>query len=167
MEFQKLWDNYPTIQGDKAPCRTDGIKNFQDQCAIRLGAALSSNGVKTTNLVPKARHCWYHNTSDGHILAAEELASGLTNYSMPGVSHKESVNPATYQKELAGRKGIIFFKDFWQRDGEIYRNRSGDHIDLWNGSRLTDWRTWFFISSTFNLGGNYSKSKEIWFWEVQ
>lgn len=61
INFQKLWDTYPTIQGDKAPCKTDGVKNFQ----------------------------------------------------------------------------------------------------------LTDWRTWFVISSTFNLGGNFSKSKEIWFWEIQ
>lgn len=167
INFQKLWDTYPTIQGDKAPCKTDGVKNFQDQCAIRLGAALSNNGVKTTSLVPKSRHCWHHEVSEGHIFAAEELATGLMKFSIPGIAKKADVDPSTFQNDLSGKKGIVFFKDFWQRDGETYRNRSGDHIDLWNGSRLTDWRTWFVISSTFNLGGNFSKSKEIWFGEIQ
>ncbi len=167
VKFQKLWDSHPNIQGDKAPCKTNGVKNFQDQCAIRLGTALSSNGVKTTNLVPKVRHCWHHETSEGHVLAAEELANGLLKYPILGIAKKIEVGSGTFQKTLSNKKGIVFFKDFWQRDGENFRNRSGDHIDLWNGSRLTDWRTWFLISSTFNLGGNYSKSKEIWFWGVQ
>jgi hypothetical protein len=165
--FQKLWDSYPTIQGDKAPCKTQGKKNFDDQCAIRLGAALADNGVKTTNLVPKSRHCWHHDVNEGHVLAAEELALGLARYPIGGIQRKIEISPDTFQKDISGKKGIVFFKDFWTRNGENFRNRSGDHIDLWNGSRLTDWRTWFLISSTFNTGGTYSKSKEVWFWRVQ
>lgn len=166
IKFTKLWESYPTIQGDKAPCKTNGKKNFEDQCAIRLGVALASSGVKTTNLVPKGRHCWHHESSQGHVLAAEELANGLARFPIGGIQKKIKIDPATFQKDISGKKGIIFFKDFWTRNGENFRNRSGDHIDLWNGSRLTDWRTWFLISSTFNTGGNYSKSKEIWFWRV-
>lgn len=166
IKFQKLWEAYPTIQGDKTPCKTNGIVNFSDQCAIRLGAALAKNGVKTTNLVTKGRHCWQHETSEGHILAAEELANGLARFPIGGVQRKIELATDSFQKEIAGKKGIIFFKDFWTRDGESFRNRSGDHIDLWNGSRLTDWRTWFLISATFNTGGTYSKSKEIWFWRM-
>jgi hypothetical protein len=82
----------------------------------------------------------------------------------------EEINPSDYQRDLNHIQGIIFFKDFWQRtvngNKETFRNRSGDHIDLWNGSRLTDWRTWFAISSVLNTGGVYGKSKEIWFWRV-
>lgn len=164
--FQELWKAYPTVQGDKSPCKTDGKKNFEDQCAIRLGTALSRNGVDTTNLVPKGRHCWHHESSQGHVLAAEELANGLVRFPIAGVHKCLKIDPNTFQKDISGKNGIIFFKDFWARSGESFRNRSGDHIDLWNGSRLTDWRTWFLISATFNLGGNYSKSKEVWFWRV-
>ena len=164
--FQKLWDAYPTIQGDTAPCKTDDKKNFEDQCAIRLGVALARNGVQTTNLVPTGRHCWQHETNEGHVLAAEELANGLLKFPIAGVQRKIDINPTTFQKEIVDKKGIVFFKDFWTRNGESFRNRSGDHIDLWNGNRLTDWRTWFLISSTFNTGGNYNKSKQIWFWSV-
>jgi hypothetical protein len=166
IKFQQLWDSYPTIQGDKTPCTTNGKTNFDDQCAIRLGSALAKNGVKTTNLVPKGRHCWQHDISEGHVLAAEELANGLARFHIGGIQKKIEINPSTFQKDLIGKKGIIFFKDFWTRNGESFRNRSGDHIDLWNGSPLTDWRTWFLMSATFNTGGTYSRSKEIWFWRV-
>lgn len=53
LEFKKMWENYPTIQGESAPCKTNGKKNFDDQCAIRLGACLVSCGVDTTNSFPK------------------------------------------------------------------------------------------------------------------
>ena len=85
IKFQKLWDSYPTIQGDKAPCKTKGEKNFEDQCAIRLGAALANSGVKTTNLVSKGHHCWHHKVTEGHVLAAEELALGLARFPLDGV----------------------------------------------------------------------------------
>jgi len=166
INFKNLWDAYPTIQGEKAPCKTNGKKNFEDQCAIRLGAALANNGVKTINLVPKGRHCWHHETSEGHILAAEEMASGLSRFPIAGIQNKTEIDPKTFQDDISGKKGIVFFKDFWTRSGESFGNRSGDHIDLWDGNRLTDWRTWFLISSVFNTGGNYKKSKKIWFWRV-
>ena len=37
--FDTLWKNHPQILGDAAPCRTNGAKNFSDQCAINLGVA--------------------------------------------------------------------------------------------------------------------------------
>ncbi|WP_281555998.1 T6SS effector amidase Tae4 family protein [Thalassomonas sp. RHCl1] len=163
LKFKELWNKHPTIQGDDAPCRTNGEKNFLNQCAIRMGACLASNGVDTLNLVSKDRHCWHHNISSGHVLSAEELARGLDRNPISGLEKKASVDPLSYQKTISGKTGIIFCKNFWKRPGETFRNRSGDHIDLWNGSRLTDWRTWFIISATFNTGGNYGKSKEIWF----
>jgi hypothetical protein len=166
IDFNRLWESYPTIQGEKFPCKTNEENNFDDQCAIRLGAALAKNGVKTTTLVQKSRHCWQHGTAEGHVLAAEELAKGLARVPIDGIQKKRDIDPSTFQKDITGKKGILFFKDFWARNNETFRNRSGDHIDLWNGSRLTDWRTWLLISSTLNTGGSYSKSKEIWFWRV-
>ncbi|MGR5150039.1 type VI secretion system amidase effector protein Tae4 [Photobacterium alginatilyticum] len=167
IRFKNLWEEHPTITGDKTPCSTDGKPNFSDQCAIRLGAALAASGVDTRKLVSKARHCWFHDISEGHVLAAEELARGLARQPLKGVGKVQKIDPNNFARALSGKTGIIFFKDFWARDNELFRNRTGDHIDLWNGSRLSDWRTWFMISSVFNAGSNYAKSKEIWFWSVK
>lgn len=103
IKFKELWDSYPTIQGEKAPCKTDGKKNFEDQCAIRLGVSLAQNGVKTTNLVSKQRHCWHHKNSDGHILAAEELANGLAKHPIPGIQKATNIDSKKFQKDLSGK----------------------------------------------------------------
>ena len=134
--FANLWSKHPTVQGNSRPCQTNGKSNFDDQCAIRLGACLAANGVDTLKLVSGKRHCWQHDHSAGHVLAAEELAKGLAQFPIPGVQKMEEIPPDEYQNKLLGKKGIIFLKDFWAREGELTRNRSGDHIDLWNGNRL-------------------------------
>jgi hypothetical protein len=70
---------------------------------------------------------------------------------------------------LHAQQGIIFFKDFWRRGNETIGNRSGDHIDLWNGRRLTDWLSYPRIQLGFSIEGSFSdyhESKEIWFWKV-
>ncbi|PSF08210.1 hypothetical protein C7H09_08555 [Marinobacter fuscus] len=67
-------------------------------------------------------------------------------------------------------KGINFFKDYWIRTSDPQNNTTGDHIDLWNGSRLTDWTSWLRISMGLSLEGYWSdfgKSKEILFWRAQ
>ncbi len=168
LTFKKLWDSHPTITGEDNPCATDRRVNFSDQCAIRVGVALSACGFNTAN-IPGARHCWYHKKSAGHVLAAEELANGLIKYPIAGLGKVQKIDPSKFKNKLAAHKGVIFFKDYWSRNGESYRNRSGDHIDLWNGIRLTDWFTWVRIQAGFSWEGrfsDYSKSKEIWFWKV-
>lgn len=168
LTFQKLWENHPTISGDDNPCTTDGKVNFSDQCAIRIGVALSKCGVNTANM-PGVRYCWQHDKSAGHILAAEELANGLKGSHIAGMGRLQKIEPNKFKDKISSQKGIIFFKDYWSRSGESYRNRSGDHIDLWNGSRLTDWFTWIRIQAGFSWEGRFSdyrKSKEIWFWRV-
>lgn len=127
---------------------------------------MAACGVDTTSLVPKGRHCWHHKVSLGHVLAAEELAQGLAKIKISGLAATKKLNPASFQHLLAGKTGIIFLKDFWARTGEHFTQRSGDHIDLWKKDRLSDWRTWFMISRVLNTSGNYSNSKEVWFWEV-
>lgn len=126
--------------------------------------ALTACGVDTTR-IPGVRHCWYHDKSAGHVLAAEELAKGLTNYTIPGLGKVRKVDPENFNEALSGRTGIIFFKDYWERGEEVFVNRSGDHIDLWSGSRLTDWRTWAMlrIENIFGFQSKYERSREIWF----
>ncbi len=49
-----------------------------------------------------------------------------------------------------------------------------DHIDLWNGYRLTDWRTWVRIHiriGSFGLnnlgaGADFAKAETVWFWAI-
>ena len=166
--FKKLWENHPTITGEDNPCTTNGKVNFPDQCAIRVGVALTACGVNTAN-IPGARHCWQHKKSAGHVLAAEDLAKGLKVYPIPGLAKAHKIESTKFKDEISSQTGIIFFKDYWRRGGDTSRNRTGDHIDLWNGARLTDWFTWIRIQAGFSWDGSFSdyrKSKEIWFWRV-
>ena len=58
---------------------------------------------------------------------------------------------------ISGEKGIIFFKDYYGP------NSQGDHIDLWNGSRLTKFVSWFEFG--IRDGRHYAKA-DVWFWPV-
>lgn len=53
----------------------------------------------------------------------------------------KKISPGSFQDELDGTTGVIFFKDYWQRGKESYENRSGDHIGLWNKDRITSFLT--------------------------
>jgi hypothetical protein len=164
--FKVLWDNHPTITGDDNPCSTEGKRNYHNQCAIRMGTCLAKCDVDTTK-IPGVTHCSYHEKSQGHTIRAEELAIGLTKHQIAGIQKMQEIDPKEFKNVLNGKTGIIFFKDYWQRSGE--RNRSGDHIDLWNGSRLTHWVTWIRIQWGISIDGywsDYKRSQSIWFWRV-
>lgn len=172
--FKELWDNHPTIKNNDNPFNSNGMINFPNQCAIRLGICLQNSGYDTTKF-SNVKRCWQHDKSKGRILRAEELAEALKKQApfLHGIQRTEEVDPKKFSSLLAGKKGIIFFKDYWRRtiDGvtESFRNRTGDHIDLWNGLRLTDWFTWVRIQTGFSWEGRFSdfgNSKEIWFWRV-
>jgi len=165
--FKQLWDNHPTITGDQNPCQTKGVPNYSDQCSIRIGACLARAGVNVLK-IPKLACCWYHKRSDGHFLRAEELASGLTKCLIGGIKKAQNITPGNYVTELNGKTGIIFFKDYWLRKGE--RTPSGDHIDLWNGSRLTDSTSYLRIHMNLVIPGlwsDYKQAKKILFWQVE
>lgn len=56
-----------------------------------------------------------------------------------------------------------------RRGDESFRNRSGDHIDLWSGSRLTARNSYLRIHWGMNIDGiwsSYSHAKEVWFWRM-
>ncbi|PZW63162.1 type VI secretion system (T6SS) effector Tae4 (amidase) [Pseudomonas sp. URMO17WK12:I6] len=101
--------------------------------------------------------------------AAEEIAQALSQAKIPGLHAIKKIKPKDFEDDLEGQQGIIFFKDFWRRGNETFGNRSGDHIDLWNGRRLTDWLSYPRIQLGFSIEGSFSdyhESKEIWFWKV-
>jgi len=182
--FKKLWNNHPTVTGNENPCTTNGKPNFPDQCAIQVGVALSVCGVNTAK-IPGVRHCGHHNKSDGHVLAAEELAWGLKSFPVPGVGKIQEISSTEFPEVLREKKGIIFFKDYWQRTvngkKQNFRNRSGDHIDLWDGNRMTSPGSWAETLHAWarvhaRIGGfglhsigfysDLEDSKAIWFWQV-
>jgi hypothetical protein len=69
-----------------------------------------------------------------HALRAEELANWLNKRYLAGWPEPTDVTGEDWQEKAKGKKGVIFFKDYWLRSGE--RHPSGDHIDLWNGWRF-------------------------------
>lgn len=158
--FKKLWENHPTITNNNHPCKTGSTSNFENQCAIRLGVSFQKSGINLNN-IPGLRYCWQHEKKEGHILSAQEFANGLARTRIPGIGLLEKV-PAndreSFQIFLKKAQGIIFFQRF----------NGFDHIDLWNGNRMTDLRTWWLSTSLFS-GANFlshRKSQEIWFWRV-
>ena len=171
--FKKMWNNHPSITGNDPPCTTNGKPNFDNQCAIRLGVAMTAAGINLGK-ASKVTFCWHHPKSVGHVIRAEEFAKYLSTSPIKGIGSRQKVNPNKYAKLLSGLTGIIFFKDYWQRKGESFANRSGDHIDLWNGSRLTKISTWFRIHlnigrfglHNLGVGSDFRCAKEVWFWHV-
>ncbi|MEW5289402.1 T6SS effector amidase Tae4 family protein [Erwinia papayae] len=169
LSFESLWNAHPEIKGDANPCRlSNGLKAFDDQCAIRLGTALARCGCDVTRL--RAAFCWHHPKKEGHVLRAEELALALRMNPFDGMAPVVKVTVKNFKYILRGSRGIIFFKDYWRRPGKSFGNRSGDHIDLWNGKRLTQKSTWFRIQWGMHWEGwasNYFDAVEVWFWKIR
>ena len=157
MNFEKLWENHPTVEttfGDDAPCQKDGKRAFTNQCAIRMGESLRKAGVNLDSF--KGARCW-HGHNPAHILRAEELANWLRSSFSPfkQMIEFEGVNGF---EQLNNKTGIVFFKDYYGPGNQ------GDHIDLWNGSRLTKVSSWFEFA--FRDGRHY-RDATVWFWPVQ
>lgn len=150
--FYRLWQNHPT---GEFPCATGNKRNFDNQCSIRMGVCLEKSGINTTGWA--VRRCWQHKNERGHILAAEELASVLYQKIIPGIKKAEKFSGKEGFEKINGRKGIVFFKNFYGL------NLQGDHIDLWNGWRLSSLVSAISIYTPW--GSHYDKG-EIWFWEV-
>ncbi len=175
--FKQLWKKHPFNNSEAAPAKMlkdvefggklvrKGAPTFANQCAIRMGVALREAGV-TLAQIGNPRVSWFHKKEDMFVLVAQDLALGLKSAKIEGLGPLEIVkDPKNFHNELYGRKGIIFFKDYWRRSGET-TNPTGDHIDVWNGYRtsskwLMEWFSWLGYNE------NYGKSKEIWFWEVK
>jgi hypothetical protein len=149
--FKDAWGKHPANLGENYPCRKpDGTEAFANQCAIRLSIALKDAGFAMDRF--GIAKCWYHKGAS-HYIRAEELANWLR------LNQITQFGPAEIKKEVtsadySGRTGIVFFKDFWTREGE--RSPSGDHIDLWDGSQMAHGSDSYFESSV-----------QVWFWDLK
>ena len=67
--------------------------------------------------------------------------------------------------KINGRTGIIFFQNYWGL---------GNHIDLWNGRRLTALDSWLRIHArigsfgmhSLGFGSDLKKAESVWFWAL-
>lgn len=161
--FIKLWSNHPHVKGE--PLLLDK-KVYENQCAINLSAALLRSGVNMKSYTGT----WSWQTGKPkYAIRAQELAEWLAS-PVSGVpakvekySGKEVFGEIEGKKGIKGRSGIIFFRDYWGTGAQ------GDHIDLWNGFRLTDMLSWVRIYArigSVGLGTDYRKAQSAWFWPL-
>ena len=171
LTFDKLWQGYPSSKPyvDKSG---DPPKGFENQCAIKVSVALQAAGVDMKSFRGAAV-----SVDDKRLaIRAEELAAWLKTQHLIGLPLKpENVTGKEWQDKIKGRKGIVFFANYWARPGEA-RNASGDHIDLWNGSRLTmsGVEGTLMTIARFGLGmdssprhSNLGNATSILFWEIR
>lgn len=161
VKFADLWSAYP----DSDPCDAKdehGKKRFKNQCAIRMSHALKKSGV-TFRSFPAKRKCWIHPEAD-HILAAKELADWLELQPFVGCRRAEDVTGASWRERVKDRTGIICFEDYYAPS----EGSGGDHVDLWNGSRMTSLMSG--LRTRFNIvlpnWSDLRKSKRIRFFPV-
>lgn len=160
--FIQLWENHPTIKGD-APLLDKAT--YANQCAINMSAAFVRAGISMDDF--RGAKSWQKDKPK-YAIRAQELADWLNlRPRMPGRSCIK-ISAQDFNEKISNQSGIIFFQNYWGA------GRQGDHIDLWNGSRLTDWRSWARINVRFgsyglhNLGAgsDFKKSESVWFWGV-
>lgn len=173
--FHMLWKNYP----DSDPCvNKDGKPppGWTNQCAVRLSTALTRSGVSLESF--KGGVCPVAPAGIRLAGSAEQLAAWLSKKQRLGnMSPTAFLPPQSFEKAIAGRTGIIFFKDYWRRRGEHRGPGSGDHIDLWNRDTMTS-RFVSFLRFTLGLGsvrnyfgdGNWfsdlHQSSQVLFWHI-
>lgn len=184
--FKELWDNY---YGDKTPPYTVNGKipdEFENQCAIRMSVTFHRTGIKMTSFSEKLIKPEKNEATIGRLLLkglptstrANEFSQWLQTRPVCGIGPAEDITGKDWQKKIKGRTGIVYFGDFWQRDGleELRDIASGGHIDLWNNFRLTsNWTTvprFFFGINRMNMPGgyiytDYANAKRILFFEVK
>lgn len=174
IKFADLWRNYPS-DSIKHPDAQTGKDAFDDHCAINLSQSLYSCGVLLKSF--KGTKCWAcpSNDSSGkgiHAIRAQELATYLGTRPFAGCPAPQRFTGSTYEAAVKGKTGIIFFQDYWQRQGES--GRTGDHIDLWRESKLASiGGALTFIRQTFpSIAENYlemsdlRRASEVLFWEI-
>ena len=157
LKFTTLWSNHPTIKGDKPLLNT---ATYQNQCAVNLHACLERSGadLKTFHGVRS-----WEKDKPKYALRAQELADWLDSpfARMPFPVKKYSGKDAF--DKINGHRGVILFQNYWGPGNQ------GDHIDLWNGFRLTHPRSLaqiYLRLGPIGFGSDYREAESAWFWAV-
>lgn len=160
--FDQLWDNYPS--SSIVHRGASGGDIFSDHCAINMSEALMGSGIYLNGGV----RCWGSCPSGGgHFIRAQELANSLN-----GRYNVTTLTGSNFYGQIRGKQGIVFFQDYWHRSTDPIGVRTGDHIDLWNGSYLKS-NGWTLTRMRLNFpnmmenfgSSNLYKSRAVWFWQ--
>ena len=144
VKFSDLWEHYPDKPPYIDPKTGKPPSGFTNQCAIKVSVAIHGAGIEMKSFTagvigvnPKDFGRVEINGKNTATLAAQ-LAMWLKKQSFCGLPQQpENVTGEDWEKKIQGRTGIIFFGDYWRRDGESASSASGGHIDLWNKDALT------------------------------
>jgi hypothetical protein len=166
MPFLSLWNHHPNVTGEP-PLLDKGT--YENQCAINLTASFMRSGIDMNSF----QGTWsWEKDKPKYPIRAQELANWLASGGaripsrVEKFSGKEAFGRKEGKKGMTLRTGIVFFQNYWGPGSQ------GDHIDLWNGSRLKDRRTWARINvriGDFGLhnlgaGSDFQKAQSVWFW---
>lgn len=173
--FAKLWESYPSGHPYIDNKTGEPPKGYENQCAIKVSVAIHGAGIEMKSF--KSASVTLNNLKTAVV--ATQLAEWLKLQPFCGIPKEaENVTGKDWENKIKGRTGIIYFEDYWHRSGET-KTATGDHIDLWNGSRLTanatnnlrrigvnsiQWLPWPLDSRNFS---DLAGSKRILFWEIK
>jgi hypothetical protein len=153
--FVSLSSNHPNINGD-TPLLDKKV--YENQCAINMSAAWMRSGKSLSGYTGTLS---WEKDKPKYAIRAQELANWLASPR----SHLHAKVQKFAGKEVFDAikhdRGIIFFKNYWGAGNQ------GDHIDLWNGSRLTHWVSWIQIHArigSIGINSDFRKAESIWFW---
>lgn len=159
--FAKMWRAHPHNYQDDVTQDTSsdalraqhGLPDYiTNTCAVRMSIML--NGIGETLLPANtasagvARRPHYRPTTRlYYLLAAQEMWTYLANYyrrpdvvlPAKGVLSNEAAFEAAFaplRPQLAQRKGIVAFE-------KIFSYQGTGHVDLFDGTKLSDARTWY------------------------
>lgn len=172
VKFADLWASYPKTSSPYLDAQGKVPTGYENQCAIRVSVALGGVGLTMKSFKGASVSV----SGKRAAVRAQELADWLKLQPFCGLPTKpEDVTGAGWQDKIKARTGIVYFKDYWTRPGE--KHPTGDHIDLWNGSRLTATGTLSqaetFLRFTVGIGSlwrmysDLGQSTQILFWEIK
>jgi hypothetical protein len=160
--FMTLWSNHPTVK--REPPLLDK-KVYENQCAISLSAALIRSGINMKSYTG----AWsWQKDKPKYAIRAQELADWLATPASQLATKVQKFGGKGVFDKINLRSGIVFFRNYWGAGNQ------GDHIDLWNGHRLTDWFTWVRIHARIGSFGvhsvaplsDFEESQSVWFWAL-
>lgn len=98
-----------------------------------------------------------------YAIRAQELANWFASpHSHLRVRTQKFSGKEVFEK-INNKTGIVFFQNYWGPGNQ------GDHIDLWNGFRLTHWISWVQIHArirSVGINSDFRRAESIWFWEM-
>ncbi len=170
--FDALWNAYPSNKPYVDKTTGEPPSGYANQCAMKVSLAMMVAGIDMSSFAGATV------SADNRRLAvrAQELADWIAQRKLSGLSASpENITGADWQATIKKRRGIVFFANYWAREGES-GTPSGDHIDLWNGWRLTASGLEGVAVTTLRFvfgvesGPQFSdlgKASRILFWEIK